>query len=137
MPASINPFFFRLFRLMMVFFVTIHFLACGYYKVAVETCSRLKKCRGGCECREHRCRYRQCSHSLSIANSGGFPDFDCDAGWDESLGGCQFAPDARFEPETAEDQSATLDRYATSLHWTLMASQAGVMFDATHSFQTT
>ena len=99
---------------MLVFFITIHFLACGYWKVAVETCSKLKGCPGA------------------------FSDFDCDLGWDsaDGNGGCGFAPDARFEPQALDDQAATLDRYAVSLHWTLMASQASITFEASHTFQT-
>ena len=59
---------------MAIFLVTQHFLACGYWKVAMETCSTVFECKG------------------LFTNSTGDPIVPC--GWEY----CEFAPRPEFEP---------------------------------------
>ena len=95
-------------RLVAIFLVTQHFLACGYWKVAMETCSKVFECEG------------------MFTNSTGHPLVPC--GWEY----CEFAPRPEFEPicptagEACDDNKVTFERYIVALHWSILASQAGV-----------
>mmetsp|Transcript_67833 Transcript_67833/g.187524 ORF Transcript_67833/g.187524 Transcript_67833/m.187524 type:complete len:409 (-) Transcript_67833:1903-3129(-) len=125
----INPFVLRLYKLLLIFFVVQHFLACIYWKVSIETCSALK---GKCPEELYDDAHGQNLDDLFTGTGEyGLEQFAC--GWEH----CQFSPPPVFEPKDESDMVATWDRYLVAITWSILAAQGGITLEQpTHMLQT-